>query len=294
MIFHKYPKIFRIGHEKVKGIFSNGKIIIEEKMDGANVRWMYDTEQNRIRFGSRNVELTDNKEYGQFKKFAEWIKQLNPDNLQPDLIYYAEYMIPHTINYDWSKTPLILGFDILDGNKFIEYDVAEMLFSEINVPFVPVIDVIDAKEITKDYLDKVIPESRYYNGLAEGVVFKNYEKQIFGKLIAEPFKEVNKNIFGGSPKKAKTPEEYLLEKYFTPRRIEKVIRALLNEGYTLDMKLMNVLPKRVLEDVIEEEAYNIFTENITVNLKKLRKMIPKRCVSVLQRVMTMNELEVYE
>lgn len=257
MIFHKYSKIYRIG-EKTRGIFYEGKIVVEEKMDGANVRFCYDSEQDRIRFGSRRIELTDAKDFGQFKKFAEWIKQLRPDELEPDFIYYAEYMIPHTIKYDWNKTPLLLGFDVLTsdkyGEKFVDYNVAKKLFEYIDIDFVPVIDVTDAKEITKEYLDKIIPESRYYNGLAEGVVFKNYEKQIFGKLIAEPFKEVNKNVFGGSPKKAKTPEEYIIEKYFTPRRIEKVIRALLDEGYTLDMKLMNVLPKRVLEDVIEEEA----------------------------------------
>ena len=295
MKFKQYPKIFRVGHEKCKGIFSKGKVVVEEKMDGANVRWCYDPEQDCIRFGSRKMELTNAKDYGQFKRFAEWVKQLNPDDLVPGYIYYAEYMIPHTIQYDWSKTPMLLGFDVWDGEKFLNWHDAKSLFENITVAFVPVLDVRPVTAIDEEYLNDVIPESKYYNGLAEGVVFKNYELQLFAKLIAEPFKEMNEQVFGKAAKKSlkqTSPEEYVIEKYIPPRRIEKIITSLIDEGKPLDMSLMRELPKRVWTDVVEEEGTNILNENVTLNLKKLRKMIPKRCVNVLQRMIALKELNV--
>jgi len=294
--FIKYPKIFRVGHKKVQGIFNEGTITIEEKMDGANVRFMYDSKQEKLRYGSRKRELSDTpeSELGQFKKFVEFIKQINIHDLEPDFIYYAEYMIPHTIQYDWHKVPLLLGFDVYDTTvgKFISEDLAKIYFSDIGIDFVPIIDKVKAKNITKELLEDIIPESRYYNGKAEGVVFKNYYTQQFAKLVAEEFKEVNAQIFGKGAKQAKkeSPELYIIEKYIPPRRIEKVIQNLINEGYNLDMSLMNILPKAVWQDVIEEEAVNILNENITLDLRKLRKMIPKKCVNVLQRMMMLKEV----
>ena len=295
MKFHRYPKIFRVGHEKTQGIFRKGEIVVEEKMDGANVRWMYDPKEDRLRFGSRKIELTDAKDGGQFSKFIEWVKELDINDLEPSHIYYAEYMIPHTIQYDWDRTPMILGFDVLaPEGKFVNHDDAKSLFEAINVEFVPVIDVRKFYEIDDEYLNQVIPESRYYNGKAEGVVFKNYELQKFAKLVAEGFKEVNEQIFGKGKKKAKSesPEMYILEKYCPPRRIEKKILELEKQGHPLDMTMMSVLPKAVWEDLISEESMNILNENVTLNLPKLRKLIPKRCVNVLQRMMAMRELKI--
>lgn len=294
VVFRTYPKIFRLGHENCQNVLKEGKIVIQEKLDGANVRWMYDSSRDLLRFGSRKVELTDSKNPGQFEKFINWLKNsIRSDELLENHIYFAEYMIPHTIQYDWTKTPLIAGFDIYNclEEKFLDWKVSRKLFENLSVPFVPVLDEKEVSEITPDYLENVIPESKYYNGLAEGVVFKNYQTQEFAKLIAEGFKEVNQQTFGSGKKTARkiSGEQYLLETYCPPRRVEKIIQAMKTEGWSLDMTMMKELPKRVLQDIAEEEAVNIFRENITVNFQKLRKMIARRCVNTLQREMAIKE-----
>jgi len=97
--------------------------------------------------------------------------------------------------------------------------------------------------------------------------------------------------FGGSRKQVKTPEEYLLEKYCPPRRIEKIIQKLVHEyNMPIDMSMMKELPKAVFEDIAEEEAKSILRENITVNLQRFRKMVAKRCVNVLQREIAKQEV----
>jgi len=292
MNFIKYPKIKRVGSPENKGIFQAGTVVVEEKLDGANFRFGWDSELDKLRFGSRNVELTDRDNYGDFEMAVRTVRAIEK-LLEPDYIYFAEYMIPHTIKYDWSKTPTLVGFDVYDTIKcrFLDHEEAKEMFKNIFIEFVPIIDVRDAEEITPDYLDKVIPQSKYYNGLAEGVVFKNYSSQLFAKLIAEQFKEVNRMTFGGSKKQVRTPEEYLLEKYCPPRRIEKIIQKLVHEyNMPLDMSMMKELPKAVFEDIAEEEAKNILRENITVNLQRFRKMVAKRCVNVLQREIAKQEV----
>jgi|Deesub1362A_J573_1020465.scaffolds.fasta_scaffold00330_44 hypothetical protein len=287
VVFKKYPKVFRVGHRETQDLFKEGTVVVEEKMDGANCRWMYDGE--KLRFGSRNVELTEGKDLGQFKKFKEWLDDFNPKDFGTYLIYYAEYMIPHTIQYDWDKTPLILGFDIYDLqlDRFLDYDQVKEEFERLGIEMVPVVDIRHVSEIDENYLNEVIPESKYYSGRAEGVVFKNYKTQTFGKLVSEEFKEVNQQVFGKSKKHAQSPEEYILEKYIPPRRVEKVVQALMDEGHELGMELMRFLPKKVWEDLIQEEAANILNEKVTINLPKLKKMMVKRCVNVLQRMIAM-------
>lgn len=43
MTFKKYPKIYQVGHKETQGIFENpdDEIIIQEKVDGANFRFMF-------------------------------------------------------------------------------------------------------------------------------------------------------------------------------------------------------------------------------------------------------------
>ena len=285
--FIRYPKIYRLGHKENENIFSNGKIYVEEKMDGANVRWK--CEGSIIRYGSRRRELTEVDDVGQFEKFREWVLGFNSEELKEGYEYFGEYMIPHTIRYDWDRVPIVLGFDIYDLERghFLSYDEKVKEFERIGVPVVPLVDERDVSEIDDKYLEHIIPESKYYNGQAEGVVFKNYDLQIFAKLVAENFKERNEKVFGGSKKKAVKEgdnEKYLLEKYVPVRRVEKVIQSLVDEGHELDMKLMEILPRRVLDDVIEEEGIEIFRETITIDMRRFRKLISKRCVNVLQRM----------
>jgi len=288
--FIRYPKIYRLGHEKNRGIFERGIVYVTEKVDGANFRFMNDG--GRLRYGSRRRELTGVDDVGQFRRAVEKVLEFEPGDLHEGWVYFVEYMIPHTIQYDWNRTPLFLGIDIWNGEKWLSYDEAEKEFARLGIEIVPLVDVRDVSEIDEHYLDKVIPKSKYYNGEAEGVVFKNYDLQIFAKLVSERFKERNEKVFGKSKKKARQEgcEAYLLEKYVPPRRVEKVIQALVDEGYRLSMELMTVLPRRVLEDVIEEEGAEIFRENCTVDFRKFRKLISRRCYNVLQRMLAVQSV----
>ena len=69
MTFKTYNKIKIVGDFDNKGIFDNpeDEIVIEEKIDGANFRFMIKGDD--IIFGSRTQELTENKEHKYQKNF---------------------------------------------------------------------------------------------------------------------------------------------------------------------------------------------------------------------------------
>lgn len=288
----KYPKIRRLGHEENLRIW-NSIVFVEEKVDGANFRFGVD-DNGKLHFGTRNVELTNvpEEQYPKrFRRAIEYVKELAP-KLTRGYIYFAECMIPHTIQYDWDNVPILVGFDIYDthNKQFLSYEEKLEEFERICIEIVPLVIVLENKPDVEQ-LNNIIPKSKYYNGMAEGVVFKNYTLGVFAKLVAERFKEHNTMVFGASKKKnIKDETKKIFEMYFTPARIEKVIWKLHDVGHPLNMIMMKYLIREVIKDVVEEEGFTIFMKSKYVDLYKLRKLISKRCVNVLQRVIAEQSL----
>jgi hypothetical protein len=301
--FKKYPKIYTIGHEENKDIFSNPEdiILIQEKIDGGNFRFMI--KDNKVIFGSRTMQLTDD-EGGDtnvpkdFKSCCDYVRdKINKCDVSLDryegYIFFGEACHKHTINYNWEKIPRFLGFDIFDmqHNKFI-YPLFYADFQIEEVPFVKECKVSEIGEIN----DKLVPISAYapldkLNMQAEGIVIKNYSKQILAKYVRNEFKEKNTEAFGGTPKYNKeddTDNAEFLFKYCTNPRIDKIVFKLLDSGEKLDLKLMSKLPKLVYQDILEENWNEILNSNWKLDFKGLRQKVPKRCLSVLQQIMVNN------
>lgn len=78
MSFQTYPKIHAIGKEEVKDIFADPEhlIVIQEKLDGANFRFMI-AEDGTIRFGSRTQELEPTQERQFAKNFNRCCQYLS-------------------------------------------------------------------------------------------------------------------------------------------------------------------------------------------------------------------------
>lgn len=300
MEFNKYKKIYRLGFEENKDIFlnKNDLIYIEEKVDGANFRF-YIGEKGQVIFGSRSQQLTSDKgeDTNVQKNFMKCInhirEKLKDKNLlkYKGLIFYGECMVKHTIGYDWENTPPFLGFDILKKDKFLDCDEVTKIYSELRLDRVPLIKVVHAHEI-KEITDKDVPKSKYYSGQAEGIVFKNYDKQIYAKYVREAFKEKNKKEFGVNKKNTKTDEDYFTAVYCTNARIEKIVWKLIDEGKELKLNIMPDLIKAVYKDVWEENWNEITsTKQKTINFDKLKKAFTKRCFIVLNNIIINNVIQ---
>jgi hypothetical protein len=306
--FHKYTKIKIVGHEDNKDIFSNpeDEIVLQEKMDGANFRFMI-TKEGNIIFGSRTQQLTSDKGEDtnlekNFRRCAEFVRdsikknEPVPENIK-HLIFYGECMVRHTMAYDWENIPTYLGFDIYDlrTGKYLDYNVIKVIFEQLGLEMVPFLGEFPAKHFKK-IDDGFVPKTLYpslssKDRQAEGVVFKNYSKQIFAKYVREKFKEKNKEVFGTSKKFAKTDDDYFLAVYCTNARIDKCIFKLIDFGKKLDMTMMGDLVKLVYKDIWEENWQEISTSKKKIDLLNLKKLVSKRCLEVLKQAIVNNSLK---
>jgi len=186
------------------------------------------------------------------------------------------------MHYDWDNMPPFLGFDVYFDAEFNNQGFKEKFFQDINIPLVPLLVRGKWGEISDE--DLKIPQSKYINEMAEGIVIKNYDKQLFAKIRTDEFKEKAKQTFGISKKYANTDEEKFIATYCTNPRIEKTIHKLIDEGEKLEMELMTKLPKIVYSDIWEEEWNEICFMNWKLDLREVRKGIAKRCVPVLKQI----------
>jgi len=311
--FIKYPKIFHLGTKKAEGFIAedamDNEIVVEEKMDGANFRFGF--VGGLFRVGSRNVELTGkihsvdedcpacsnvDASAGQFKKAIQHALQYY-NKIIPEYIYFVEYMIPHTLDYNWERMPLFIGLDIYDAVKkqFLPWREKVSEFKRLGIPSAPLIWRGKLKDFTVEEYENLIPQSAYRDGKAEGLVIKDYTRQWFVKIVAPEFREANLKVFGaGARKKAKkysqSGAEWFVNAFITRRRIEKIIDRLIEEGHEADMTLMKWLPKEVLLDAWAEHYADAVFENVTIDMKELRSKTAKRCVEVLRRYLVRKAL----
>lgn len=301
MEFKKYKKIKQLGHEDNKDIFADSRdnIYKEEKMDGANFRFM--TTEEGIRFGSRASELFEDGDHKYQKNFTRCIlyikdklKDVKFDKNLAHYLFYGENMIKHSMDYDWDKIPPYLGFDVYDlkNECFVDHDTKVVLFNKLGLEMVPFLGVCKASDI-KQVTDKDVPVSKYRlgDGKAEGVVFKNYTKQIYAKYVTDNFKEVNAKTFGGVAKYGEDDGAKFVHKYCTNPRIDKCIFKLIDDGNKLEMSLMKLLPKMVNKDIWEENWQDIYSSKRKLDFHRVHKLITKRCLYVLKQVITNNAFE---
>ena len=301
----KYPKIKILGDESNKGILTTpGKIIVQEKVDGGNFGFYI--KNDVLYFCSRNQNLTDSDQIAKTGLPKTWkgIKPVldsfkkDPLMFDSDLYYYGESLQRHTISYD--DIPGFIGFDIfqidlgsdiyrdIPTGHFFNWKWSKKCFEKMELPFIHTYHEISTEEeITIEYLKSLYQKSAYRNGKAEGIVIKRYDTQQMAKIVDDAFKEKNHKIFG-KPQQKQVIEDKIVNIYITDARIEKTIYKLHDEGHKIEMPMMQVLYKFVIQDMLEEEILELYETYNSIDFKNLNRLVSKKCVIVLKKVI-MNE-----
>lgn len=301
MTFHKFPDIERLGSDENREILLHDEdtLIIEEKVDGGNgCFWM--EEDGQIHFGSRNRDLTAENDVKFFTGHQEWLREkLKGKTISPDYIFYIEWMAKHTINY--TRVPMVIGLDIRlkrvqnaeGAGFFLSREMKELEFAKVGLQTVPLVWRGTVKELKKINIQDLIPKSQYYDGKAEGIVIKNLSRkhphgnyQLYAKVVTDEFKENNKAVFG-SVRQKESDSLKIVETFATDARIRKAVFHFVNEnGLPLDRTLMRFVPHYVIKDIFKEEILFIIETYKFIDLKDIKQMIPKRCLSIIDEMMT--------
>ncbi len=298
----KYPDIERLGHENNKDIFRflEDTLVIEEKVDGGNGSFWWEDKDNIIHFGSRNRDLTEEQDDKAFAKQQITLKELlrthyrNGIKLNPDYIYYIEWMAKHTISY--TDAPDFIGLDIRLKHQangegfgmFLGRDSRDQEFKRLNIENIPIVWRGKTKDFKKMEVGSFIKKSKYYDGKMEGIVIKNYcrkhprgNHQLYAKFVTDEFKENNKAVFGSVRQEISDTSKVVAE-FATDARIRKQLLKLTKEfNEKLEMKLMQKLPNLVVKDVLKEEFLGIYDKYKFIDFKELRAKSTKKCLKVL-------------
>ena len=233
--FRKYDHLERLGHRNVQGI-TYGLVHIFPKLDGTNASVWYDRDDMVVKCGSRRRVITpDDDNAG----FAAWV---NSDDEKaeklrwmasafPELIFYGEWLVPHTIRtYRQETWRRFWIFDVYDRNlgTYVPFESYKVMLEQYRQDFIePICTIQDPSEEqliaqceTNTYL---ISEGA---GVGEGVVLKNYAWRQHGlpwaKIVRNVFKEEARRQFGAEKKHGEFQVEVAIaEEFVTPELVGK-------------------------------------------------------------------------
>lgn len=152
--------------------FLTHEVIVEEKVDGANLGFSFDTQGN-IRAQNRGAYLPLPAS-GQWKKLSEWLA-LHTDSffehLSDRYILFGEWCYAqHSIFYD-RLLDWFLAFDIYDRKigRFLATARRDRLLGEMRITKVP---TIARGRFTYPEIQKLLSQSKLTNQPAEGVYLR--------------------------------------------------------------------------------------------------------------------------
>jgi len=301
--FQEYNKIKYIGHKDhehdVMFQDPDEMVYVEEKIDGANARFMIKFEEGKFRivFGSHHNTIGDSSTPigGNWTRWTEYVKKKIIDSgdtacAYTDVVFFGEAMLKHSIMYDYDKHAPFILYDIYsptldefaprvelcDAARFFGFEVAPLLWQG---------QLKDMPYTTEES----VPKSHYYDGQAEGVVIKSISKPHRMKYVSTKFKEVNKKVFGMSPRDARGKGEdsdIIIATYFTNARIDKIINKLMVEQtMELDMTMVPHVIRACMSDVLDECGREILESKTSWSKIEVSKKLAMRVREIISQLM---------
>lgn len=320
----KFPKLKRIGDSVNDGILESAdrNIYVQEKLDGANFRFVYDRDTDRLVFGSRNVEYWNDGNQPITKRDRRWFRAnrylnrlplvsnrpTSPQNdvdkrfrhameyvsdvVDLDVIQRLDHQYGQLTFFGEAMHSHTIDYEWEETPSFVGFSVYsgvrdEFVTGELMEDLFSQLGLPTAKrhdlDVVQDGFD--CPESEYYDGPAEGVVVKNDDTGQVAKIRGQAFKEVAQNLSPVDDEgNAEPPDSKVLANQFaTEMRILKMIHKYEDRGRDVEMAMMEDLWRDVFEDVIEEEFETIFLGNHSINTKDFRSEVASNTATVLQR-----------
>jgi hypothetical protein len=198
-------------------------------------------------------------------------------------------MTKHTLNY--GVTAPFIGYAVMNFETFLPN--WKTFFENRGIPVVPTwsVSVDTPHNELMELVNKLAHEPSSFGTtgvIREGVVVKNYDNQIFAKYVREAFKEENRKVFGSSSMTPKMDDtDKIMFQYCTTSRIQKFIQKLKDEdGYEIEMRMMERLPSLVADDIMEENILEISKKYKGIDFKTMRKLTAHYCVQYLKAFLT--------
>ena len=272
----QYPPVPR-AEEAPADLFDSGHLWIQERIDGIHVRFRL-RDSGVLEFGGRErVYGADTDDipapyHHAVRHVRERFDREALRNSVPEpssVVFFGEATVRRAIDYDWDRTPSVLGFDVWDTSegRFLPPDSVERIYDRFGLEPVNTF----RKEVRATDFDPEsyeLPDSAWADGPAAGVVVRNKTGQ--RATIPHPDFDAADEAPPEDAPDADSLADELAEEFATRQRVENVVRELeANERpVTFDP-----VYERVVETIAREEHHRLFHERSPVDLSAFRSAV---------------------
>lgn len=286
-----FPRIQSVHKPEAVG-FKEGNIIVEEKVDGSQVRFEID-DQGEVAVGSHNV---DNIHIGVSDGFGKAIETANKvfGGMKADsgekIVIFGEYLSkPKQNTIAYARTPNwnVVIFDVIVNGYYLDRAEKErFVFNLGMIEIVPLLWKGKGEDFTDEIREELLKTKSFlghqvgYDKI-EGIVIKNY-----GKLFDPRFRNLEGHHMIVKIVNASFQEKHKVENPTQTGKIEELINSLCSEARwrkTIqhlredDPKQLNnhmrdlaLIVPGVIKDIEEEEKESIKEELYKVFMPKIK------------------------
>ena len=251
-------------------------VVIQEKIDGSNLSFTYDTEQKCILTMSRRDVLDEiNNMRGAYQYINEIVDaDLAIQVLGTDLVIFGEWLTKHTINYPENCYRKAYFYDVFDKVNDIYLTQDKVLEITNKLELISVPTFYTGPFISWEHVYSFIGRTDLGGDIGEGIVIKNMSRirpeafshsksPYYVKIVTSEFRETkaHKNREVDLDQVAKIEQDIEITKSIvTKARVRKMIHNLVDEHIIpedwskADMRtIAQHLGSRIYADCIKEE-----------------------------------------
>lgn len=246
-----------------------GHLWLQELLDGAHLRFQL-RESGVIRFGDRegvfhgDVPLAYGHAVRHVREaFDREALRSAVDDVE-SVVFYAEAMHRQAVDYEFERTPSVLGFDVFDADReqFLPPDRVESVFERLGLqPVNTFRKELRASEFRAD--PSSIPESAWYDGPAAGVFVRDKT----GGRAKLPNPAVDTEA---DPEPLEGTAEEVADRYVTDVRLRRIAERVETRGQPADF---DALFDRVFEDVLREIHGRLLHPRSSVEIGEFRSAV---------------------
>lgn len=269
MLNHKtYRDIIHLNDDTALDFEIGCHIIVQEKIDGANASFQYDSAEDCLIAFSHHQTLSADNDLRGFWGFTQALdKELVKEILGTELRLFGEWLVPHTVVYPEECYNKFYCFDIFDtkNGRYLPQEECHKLAEKLGLPYVPTF--FEGEFTGWQPLQELIGKTEMGGEYGEGIVVKDMTNGYYTKIVCERFRETHKGKRPKDPNralKAKRPRSdphcQLAATIITRARVEKLLHKLVDEGELPEnwssahiKQISKLLPKRVYLDCVKEE-----------------------------------------
>lgn len=256
--------------QRLKPAFSEGfqrgdRVVVQEKIDGANFSIRYDESDGTVKSFSRNRILDH---LNNLRGAWEWSQTLDPakvrDVLGSNLILFMEWLIPHTVQYPQERYRNAYCYDIYDTEtqEYMPQEFVKEKVDQLGLTYVPVF--YDGEFISWEHLMEFVGKTELGGDYGEGIVVKNQTRlndpntrlPFYTKIVADKFCETKAH----KSSKPVDPDQ-LIER----ERVQEVTNSIVTEA-----RVRKLLHKLVDDGVIPadwcEQDMSVIAKNLSKNI----------------------------